>query len=309
LDSEKCTLEALSEADDIKRAELMLLNVEALGGEKMMDAEDFMKGNNKANIIFIAEVFNTNHGLNKLEQEEKEAYETATMDDDDIEGSREERAFRLWINSLGIEDVFIQNLYQECRTGMVLLKVIHKIDNTVVEWNRVEKNANNTFKIGINCQVAFDACEKLKLKLVGIGAQDIRDGHKKLTLAIVWQLVRAHYLQIIGSRTEQDLIKWANSSVKDMQIDNFRDKKLADGRFLIKLCASIEPRIVNWELVNGGETDEEKAQNAKYAISIARKLGCVIFMVWDDVLEVNQKMILVFIASLYDLNNQFACYV
>lgn len=44
-----------------------------------------------------------------------------------------------------------------------------------------------------------------------------------------------------------------------MQIENFRDKKLADGRYLIKLAASIEPRIVNWELVNSGETDEDKA--------------------------------------------------
>jgi plastin-1 len=78
---------------------------------------------------------------------------------------------------------------------------------------------------------------------------------------------------------------------------------LADGRFLIKLCASLEPRIVDWELVTAGETDEDKAQNAKYAISIARKLGAVIFMVWDDVLEVNQKMMLVFVASIYDLKN------
>ena len=44
--------------------------------------------------------------------------------------------------------------------------------------------------------------------------------------------------------------------------------------------------------------------NAKYAISIARKLGAVIFLVWDDVVEVNQKMLLIFIASLYDLKMQ-----
>jgi plastin-1 len=79
---------------------------------------------------------------------------------------------------------------------------------------------------------------------------------------------------------------------------------LADGRFLIKLCASIEPRIVDWDLVTSGATDEEKSQNAKYAISIARKLGAVIFMVWDDVLEVNMKMMLVFVASIYELSQQ-----
>ena len=97
-----------------------------------------------------------------------------------------------------------------------MLKVIHKINPNVVEWNRVEKNPNNVFKMGINCQVAFDACTKLKLSLVGIGASDIRDGNKKLILAVVWQLVRIHYLQIIGSKTEKDIIAWANASVKDV---------------------------------------------------------------------------------------------
>jgi plastin-1 len=64
-------------------------------------------------------------------------------------------------------------LFEDVRDGQVLLKVIHKIDPTVVEWNRVEKNPNNTFKQAINCQVAFDACGKLKIKLIGIGASDI----------------------------------------------------------------------------------------------------------------------------------------
>jgi len=73
---------------------------------------------------------------------------------------------------------------------------------------------------------------------------------------------------------------------------------------LIKLCASIEPRVVNWDLVTAGETENDRAMNAKYAISIARKLGAVIFLVWDDVVEVNQKMLLIFIASLYDLKMQ-----
>ena len=70
---------------------------------------------------------------------------------DDIEGSRDERAFRYWINSLGIEDVHVTNLYEEATDGMILLKVIDKIDNTAVNWKAVEKNPNNRFKMGINC--------------------------------------------------------------------------------------------------------------------------------------------------------------
>jgi hypothetical protein len=44
--------------------------------------------------------------------------------------------------------------------------------------------------------------------------------------------------------------------------------------------------------------------NAKYAISIARKLGAVIFLVWEDIPHLNPKMLLVFVASLWDLKNQ-----
>ena len=43
--------------------------------------------------------------------------------------------------------------------------------------------------------------------------------------------------------------------------------------------------------------------NAKYAISIARKLGAIIFMVWDDIPKLNKKMLLIFVCSLYGLKH------
>ena len=99
--------------------------------------------------------------------------------------------------------------------------------------------------------------------------------------------MRIHYLIIIGSKTEKDIIDWANNSVTAVKITSFRDKALQNGTYLIKLCASIEPRVVDWALVTKGETDEDRMMNAKYAISIAKKLGACIFMVWDDVVELN----------------------
>lgn len=73
-------------------------------------------------------------------------------------------------------------------------------------------------------------------------------------------------------------------------IKDFKDESLQTGKFMIEVCAALEPRSVNWDLVMGGETDEEKMNNAKYAISIARKLGAVIFCVWEDIaVKVNPK--------------------
>lgn len=84
-------------------------------------------------------------------------------------------------------------------------------------------------------------------------------------------------------------------------ISGFGDKQLKTGRFLIKLCASIDPEVIDWELVTPGEADEDAEANAKYAISLARKFGAVIFCVWDDVTNCNKKMMLILVSSLYDL--------
>lgn len=300
---ERCTTEALNEEDDVTRCNKAVDNSKIIEVADVICGEDLNKGNSKVNVIFVGEMFNAKHGLQELSKEE---YEAATLIDDDIEGTIEERQFRLWINSLGIEDVYVNDLFAEASDGLLLLKVIHKINPNVVEWNRVEKNPNSVFKRGINCQVAIDACKKMNIVLAGIGAEDIRDSNKKLILAIVWQLVRIHYLQIIGSKTENDLVKWANDLVKDPQIGNLKDKSMKDGRFLIKLCAGIEPRAVNWELVTPGETEEDAMMNAKYAISVARMLGAVIFMVWDDIPKVNYKMILIFVSSLYEIQEEMA---
>lgn len=109
---------------------------------------------------------------------------------------------------------------------------------------------------------------------------------------------------MIGSKKEEDLVKWANELVAERQIKNFKDQALSDGHFLTKLCAAIEPRAVDWDILQPGETEEEKNNNAKYVLSIARKLGCVIFCVYEDIPKVNYKMILVLICSLFEIWEQ-----
>lgn len=88
-------------------------------------------------MLFTAEIFNHLHGLEDLNKEEEEAYEKAKLLDDDVEGTREERAFRMWINSMGIDDVYVNNLYEDVRSGVLLLKVIDKIKPGVINWKKL----------------------------------------------------------------------------------------------------------------------------------------------------------------------------
>jgi len=77
---------------------------------------------------------------------------------------------------------------------------------------------------------------------------------------------------------------------------------MGSGNFLINIAAGIEPRAVNWDIVTPGESEEDKMMNAKYAISLARKLDAVIFCVWEDMVNVNPKQMLIYFSTMMDIH-------
>ena len=159
----------------------------------------------------------------------------------------------------------------------------------------------------VNRQEVIDSAIKSKYTIVGIGAQDIREGNKKYILAIVWQLMRAHTLQIIGNKTEEELVNWGNSLVsEEIKIKNLKDKSVSNYLWFIYIMKTIEPRAINWDIIIQDKTDDEsKENNAKYCISIARKLGATVFCVWEDIVEVKSRLLLTFLASVYDVAQSY----
>jgi plastin-1 len=91
---------------------------------------------------------------------------------------------------------------------------------------------------------------------------------------------------------------------KATPITSIKDKSLGDSKFLLHLCGSIEPRVINWDIVLTGDSDEDKQNNAKYVISIAKKLGAVLFCVWENILEVDGKQMLILLASLFEISEE-----
>ena len=310
LNKSLCDKSALNENDLKKRAKKVIDNSKKLGAESYITPDDIVAGNNKLNTLFVASIFNAYPGLDPPTEEEK--YDAAKLLDDDVEGAREERAFRMWINSLGLTDesgdiIHINNLYEESRDGILLLRTLDKIKPGCVNWKLVDKKPNNPFKKTTNCNEVIDASKKSNYKIIGIGGGDIRDGNKKYILAIVWQMMRAHSLQVIGNKTEEELVAWGNERVDDeYKVKSLKDKKLASSLYFIHIMKSIEPRSINWDIVvTDKDDDESKQNNAKYAISIARKLGATVFLVWEDIAEVKSKLLLTLLASIYEVGNNY----
>jgi plastin-1 len=279
-----------------------------LGVESFIRPENIVTGNARLNLAFCAQIFNTNPGLQITEEE---LHDMAGLLDDDVGDSREERVFRMWINSLGVEDLYVNNLFEDLRDGVVLLQLMDKIEPGSVSWKSVNRPPKNKYKRveNANYVVVLGKSKVFNFSLVGIGGIDIVDGKKKLILSIVWQLMRYHSLKVLSSlstngtlATDRDILTWANERVqgagKESQMASFRDPSLNDSRFFLDLCSALAPGIINPEIVTPGVTDEEKQSNAKYVISVARKLGACVFLTWEDIVEVKSKMLMTFTASL-----------
>jgi len=221
----------------------------------------------------------------------------------DIEGNREERSFRFWIQSLGFN---ISNLYEDLANGVMILKLEMIIQPGCINKNSIKDPPKNNYEVLENCNLAITVAKKLNLQIINIGADDIKKGSPKLVLAIVWQLMRLQILNILKelggghSVTENDMIEWANKKVQSygLKIESFKDKSLSTGVYLCKLCHAINPKSCNLNLIEESESKEASERNSKYAISVARKIGSSVFLLWEDITDVNPKMILTFIGGL-----------
>lgn len=68
LDKAKCPTTAVGDADLSKRAEQVIANAEAIGVPAIARPSDVSSGNVKILTVFVAEIFNTRHGLEELNE-------------------------------------------------------------------------------------------------------------------------------------------------------------------------------------------------------------------------------------------------
>eukprot|EP00468_Gymnochlora_sp_CCMP2014_P007481 CAMPEP_0167761510 /NCGR_PEP_ID=MMETSP0110_2-20121227/12216_1 /TAXON_ID=629695 /ORGANISM="Gymnochlora sp., Strain CCMP2014" /LENGTH=622 /DNA_ID=CAMNT_0007648209 /DNA_START=19 /DNA_END=1887 /DNA_ORIENTATION=+ len=305
----KCDNKGLDTKDTKKRAQMVLNNAKKLDVESFITAADICKGNPKLNLAFTAAIFNQCPGLDPMEEEE---LEKIGLLEDDVGDSREERAFRMWMNSLGLEDFYINNLFEDCADGINLLKVIDAVEPGIVYWKKVYMKPSNKFKMVANQNYAVVLGKKLKFSLVGIAGEDFVNKNKKLLLAFVWQLMRHHTLKYLakvqekhfgGKKvTDEMMVKWANgkvsSSGRKSRMRSLKHKGLSSGVFFLDLLYAIQPKVIDDQYVTEGKTEEDKLLNARYAISVSRKLGAVVFCIPEDLVEVRYKMVLTFVASI-----------
>ena len=310
LDPALCSKAPLQTTDLMERAEQVLQNAEKLDCRKYLTPSSLVAGNPKLNLAFVAHLFNTHPGLEPIQEEEK-----PEIEEFDAEGEREARVFTLWLNSLDVDPPVI-SLFDDLKDGLILLQAYEKVMPGAVDFKHVNKRPASgaeisRFKALENTNYAVDLGRAKGFSLVGIEGSDIVDGNKLLTLGLVWQLMRRNIsitMKTLSSSgrdmSDSQILKWAQDQVikggKNSTIRSFKDQALSNAHFLLDVLNGIAPGYV--DLVTPGNTEEERYANARLAISIARKLGALIWLVPEDINEVRARLIITFIASLMTLN-------
>ncbi|KAK0421022.1 hypothetical protein QR680_015027 [Steinernema hermaphroditum] len=293
------SLAPLNVQGNVPRAEAMLEEAEKLECREFVTANDVANGHYKLNLAFVANLFNKHPNLPYPGADE--------MIGEVVEETREEKTYRNWMNSMGVGP-FVNWLYSDLQNGVIIFQLYDIIRPGIVNWKRVVKRFHKLRGMMDqiqNCNYAVELGKQLRFSLVGIQGKDIYDGNRTLTLALVWQLMRAYTLTILaqcsdsGDRlaTDKEIVNWANeklrSSGKSSQVRSFQDSSISDARVLLDLIDAIKPGTINYDLVS-----DDKMKNAKYAITSGRKIGAKIYALPEDIVEVNPKMVMTVFACL-----------
>ncbi|XP_056151826.1 plastin-1 [Lampris incognitus] len=298
-------MSSLNEPDLEHRAELMLCQAARLDCRQFVSPHDVTSGNSKLNMAFVANLFNMYPALHTSQIN---GTETVLIEGE----SREEKTFRNWMNSLGVSP-YVNHLYCDLCDALVIFQLYEKV-NVPVDWKRVNRPPYPTLGANMkkleNCNYAVELGRtQARFSLVGIGGENLNEGSTMHTLALIWQLMRRYTVLVLsdlgdGEKVgDQIILNWVNSTLshgrKNTQISSFKDKLISTSLPVIDLIDTIAPNAVKQDMVKRGElSDADKLNNAKYAISVARKIGARVYALPDDLVEVKPKMVLTLFACL-----------
>ena len=103
------------------------------------------------------------------------------------------------MNSQGLSPK-IRKLYYDIEDGCNILYVMDKVKPGCVDHKRINKPPYKALaalpKKIENCNYAIDLGKKLNFSLVGVAGNDILDHNPTLTLALLWQMMRAYTVKV-----------------------------------------------------------------------------------------------------------------
>ncbi|CAH8508882.1 unnamed protein product [Schistosoma turkestanicum] len=132
----------------------------------------------------------------------------------------EERVFTLWINKrlghdhelqdgiLPIDPAVDGQLYQRCKNGILLCKLVNVASQDTIDERSINRGAalKNVFNVHENLTLAVNSAASIGCCVVNTGPEDIMQGKRHIVLGLIWQLIRRGVVDTITLNKHKELI-------------------------------------------------------------------------------------------------------
>uniref|UniRef100_A0A1I8FLP9 Calponin-homology (CH) domain-containing protein n=1 Tax=Macrostomum lignano TaxID=282301 RepID=A0A1I8FLP9_9PLAT len=273
-------------------------NAELVDARVFVQPSDIVAGNSNLNLAFVANLFhkfpscrNPARTAPRMAPVELAPVELApdrsapTKITLDLGADAEEKTYRNWMNSMGVAPRVNYLLYTDLRSGLTLFHLYDLIRPALCAGRGLE-----------NAIYAVETRPSSGFQPRGIGGEDLLEGNVTLTLALVWQLMRAWLAARCSWQRidERAIIAWANQRL-ERRGGKSAIWPLLNARLVLDLIDCLRPGSVNYANVNG-------CKMPKLAINLGWRAGAKIYALPEDIVEVKPKMVMTIFACLMQLD-------
>eukprot|EP01064_Diplonema_japonicum_P015972 TRINITY_DN24013_c0_g1_i1.p1 TRINITY_DN24013_c0_g1~~TRINITY_DN24013_c0_g1_i1.p1 ORF type:complete len:617 (+),score=200.98 TRINITY_DN24013_c0_g1_i1:41-1891(+) len=215
----------------------------------------------------------------------------------------QKRSFTKWVNvqlKKGDHDEEVTDLAEDLKTGIVLLKVLASTTGqNLPPYNKVCKSEIQRVS---NQSIVIDFFQSAKIKLIGIGPQDLADGNMRAMLAAMWAIIYAQQIGAIKGEAsgKAGLLLWVKRAVGsyDLQVTDFK-KSWSSGLVLTALIHKYKPNALSFTEA----ADLSPGERVQKCIDVAQKdLGIEPLIDASDMEHaIDEKAIMTYISEFFAL--------
>ncbi|KAI6645821.1 hypothetical protein LOD99_13081 [Oopsacas minuta] len=217
----------------------------------------------------------------------------------------QKKTFTKWINSnLDKVGLHINDLYKDLCDGVLLLKVLQILSGETFTINRGKLRLHMVE----NVSRVLKFLQLKKVRLEGIGPEDIVDGNPTLTLGLIWTVILRFQIEDIVIETESNerksakeaLLLWCQIKTKgyaNVNVQNFTTS-WRDGLAFNALIHKHRPELIEFEKL----VPSKHQDNLNNAFRVAeRRLGIKQLLDAEDVdvMRPDDKSIMTYVVALY----------
>ena len=198
------------------------------------------------------------------------------------------KVFSRWCNKFAQQrGITINDCTEDFKDGVKLINLLEIVGKQPMpgKWTKEPKNDYSRLE-NISMAIKYIS-EVKKVKLVGIGAQNVLEGNRKLTLGLIWSVINKFQIEDISveEATARDaLLLWCKKNTKGydgVDVQNFTSS-WSSGLAFCALINHFRPDVLDYNSLDKAD----HPNNCRVAFDACEKLGITVYLDVEDVADV-----------------------